>query len=237
MKRLVAILSAAALIVAVLLVGTAWLHGKGVRGLDMLLFTESPSKAVHEPRDLGPRLEFLAFVGQQISIEEVDQPEISGVWYFDRKYQAKFKVLDTVYGKYPHAEIEFEVFSHGQNPPYFTKYKTVLMYVSRFGDIWIHEKYLFNPVYSTEDGSWAGCGDPYRGVYGQPERIVSAENVYFDPPVEFDLEGLSPEEIEKRYPKDHFIRGRKTATCYRGARPHSLFVVKRESVLKARGTF
>lgn len=235
MIRFVAIFPLAGLIVVGLFVGVFKLYDYYVDPFRQVPVEEPLRRASTPPNTaLGPRLDFVAFVGEHISMREIESA--SDVPPFNFEFQAKYRIIDVVHGSYDAPEIDFFVHDHHGNPE-FSKYETVLLYVSRYGEFWIHEKYQFDPVYPTVSGEWSGCGDPYARESAVHQGDVAPTNVHFDPPVRFDISSLELPEAERKYPKRFFLHGRRAAICYAGAPAHALFEIKRDGVLTARGLF
>ena len=83
----------------------------------------------------------------------------------DSRYIAKYKILQLNNGSYKQDTIEFFVFDH-YGEPAFSKYKTVLLFVSYYKGKLYHEKYQYFDLYLTADNKWAS---PYSsGDYNHP---------------------------------------------------------------------
>ena len=178
----------------------------------------------------------LVFVGRQVGLRPVSVEAPPGqpfIW--DEKYAAEYEVLRIVCGAYPSPRIAFDVYDH-YGVPAFAAFETVLLYVSRYQGRLVHEKYLYNPVYETEDGGWAGCGDPYAldGVHRGQVRAVS---VRFKSKVSFPIGDLTESQVNERYPSAYFDRRDDRVYCTAGAPVDSLFAIKRDGYLRARGIF
>jgi hypothetical protein len=145
-------------------------------------------------------------------------------------------VLQVVFGSYPGEEITFRSYVH-MGEPEFMKHEFGLVYVSEYEGRFVQQKYLFQAVYPTADGRWAGCGDPYARMPDMHRHGVKAETVVFRPPVVFDTARLSKTEKEKKYPAPFFRHQRGKATCSMGNYPSELFRVMKEGYLMARGVF
>lgn len=153
----------------------------------------------------------------------------------DSRYLARYKVLQLVYGTYKEDTIEFIVYDHyGQ--PGFSKYKTVLLFVSKLKGKLYHEKYQYFDVYKTTDNRWASPGDPYKfDSYHKkelkPQKIKFKENVFYD------LQQYDKDRIKSLFPQEYYRISRKKAYPLVGTYIEDLFTVKKEGVLKARGIF
>ncbi len=178
----------------------------------------------------------LVFVGQKIALTKQPPPRCDNCIIMDEHYLAHYRILDTVHGNYRGGTIDFEVYDH-YGVPAFSKYDTVLLFVSRQPDgSWVHEKYQFYDLYKGIDGEWYGCGDPYGGR--PPARpTVRAQALAFPSTVSYRLDGMSPERIARVYPAGYFEIREGRAYCLMGAPVQDLFEAKKQTVLKAHGIF
>lgn len=190
------------------------------------------------PKDTSSKNErdnkLFVFVGEKISVT----PLPSNPGDFDAGVKAKYLVLQRVYGYYDKDTIEFEAYDHYGRFP-FAEYKNVLLYVSEYKGKQYQEKYMYDPVYKTSDGRWAG---PYSREYGhvynehttvKPEKIDFAEEVSMPVKVKDDI-GI---EHTIPYPEPYFkIAGDKAIAVYGNYVPE-LFQLKKEGVLSARELF
>ena len=174
----------------------------------------------------------LVFVAEKIDVVEI--PYKPGD--FDNGVKAKYKVLQRVYGSYDKDTIEFESYSHrGFN---FIKYKNILLYVIENKGKYYQERYIFDPIFKTKDGRWAG---PYSDDYGhsynknttiKPQIIDFAEEVSF-PTKETHYGKIT----ELFYPEPYFkIEGDKAIAVY-GNYVEELFKLKKDGILTARELF
>lgn len=154
----------------------------------------------------------------------------------DLAFTAKYEVLEVSHGSYGGTTIEFEVYDHYGYPD-FARYDTALLFVSRTPSegTYVHEKYQYVPVYRTDAGERAGCGDPYR--FDAEDRIgnVVADRVTFDPPVAFDLSKMSRQEIREQFPKQYFRVSEGKTICIRGAGLNDLLRIKMEGTFRKWG--
>jgi hypothetical protein len=174
----------------------------------------------------------VAFVGRKISVEKMP-----GLYGLDLKFKARYQVLQVVYGQYSASDIEFIAFDHYGRAA-FAKYDTALLYVV-LRRSWLlqphyfHEKYQYQPVYATEDGRWAGCGDPYKLDEPLGERIHPQSMAY--KPI--DISGTPIATLEEQYPKALFDYRKDAVVCRKGVFLEDLFKIKREGILRVRGIF
>lgn len=155
----------------------------------------------------------------------------------DARYIAKYKILQLLQGPYKADTIEFVTFDH-YGKPGFSKYKTVLLFVSvRDGKLY-HEKYQFFDLYPAKNGKWAS---PYSASdYNHPYKdsiTVRPEKIDFTGRVSFPLAKLTKEQIELWYPAPYYeIKGNKAIAVY-GNYIDDLFKLKQQTILKARGYY
>ncbi len=121
--------------------------------------------------------------------------------------------------------------------PEFGKHDYGLVYVSQYDGRFVQQKYIYQAVYPTADGRWAGCGDPYKRIPEIHRHDLKAEPVTFRPPVVFDVRGLSLAEVAQKYPSPIFRRKQNSVVCEMGNYPEDLFRVMADGYLKARGVF
>jgi hypothetical protein len=178
----------------------------------------------------------LVFVGNKIDVEKV--PGRYGI--NDSQFKAHYQVLQVVYGQYRDSTIKFTAFDHYGHPG-FARYETALLYVTMrrswlLQPKYFHEKYQYQPVYSTADGRWAGCGDPYQ--FNEVHRKnIQAQAIDFKPAVVIDVAKIPSAKVNELYPKAFFDYRKDVVICRKGVFLDDLFTVKREGVLKARGIF
>jgi hypothetical protein len=180
-----------------------------------------------------PPVNLIALVGRKIEARYVEPK--SGPPRFDGEYFLRYEVLQVVCGSYQKKEISFSSYVHIGRPP-FLDHEYGLVYVSKEGERWVQQKYLFQPVYPTADGRWAGCGDPYDGGYIHGSG-VKAEPIKFKPPVLFDIRNVPEFVRERKFPLPLFRYENETAVCLMGNYPDALFRVMKEGFLTARGVF
>lgn len=184
-----------------------------------------------------PAESLIVFVGRRIEIRPAGvavpprQPLL-----VDAKFMVTYDVLHVLCGPSPLSRIEFEVYDH-YGTPAFAEFETVLLYVSRDDGRWLHLKYLYNPVYEVEDGTWAGCGDPYAHEPEVDRGTLRTTPARFKNEVSFSVLNLTDEQIGEQYPREYFTRRGDLAICTAGASINDLFAIKRSGVLRARGLF
>jgi hypothetical protein len=186
-------------------------------------------------KDTSRRLErantLFVFVGEKIDIKQLRHQDGS----LDNGFLATYKVLQRVYGDYLSDTITFEVYDH-YGVPEFTKFKDVLLYVSKADSFYYHEKYQFNDVYKTRDGRWAGSytKDYFNlldsSIKIKPQIIPFENDVYYHVSKSDSERGIT-------YSQPYFkIEGKRAKVIY-GNYVEDLFTLKKNGVLSYRGLF
>jgi len=208
---------------------------------DTLAKKSSTAALIGPPRDFvknygaNDRTPLFVFVGEKISV----QPLPSEHGSMDNGFKAKYIILKKIYGNFLEDTIEFIAYDHYGTPP-FSKFTNVLLYVSSDSGTYYHQKYLYNDVYKTKDGHWAGtyAGDDYGHAYNKhtkikPIKIDFAEEVGY-PLKRIDDEGRK---LTFSYPKPYFKTIGDSAIAVYGNFAEELFALKKTGVLTARGLF
>ncbi|HEX2607137.1 MAG TPA: hypothetical protein VHK91_07145, partial [Flavisolibacter sp.] len=145
------------------------------------------------PKDTTRLLEkkntLFAFVGEKVYVK-YSKEENSDL---DNAFHARYKILQSVYGSYDGDEIDFMAYIHGPGPD-FSKYRYVLLYVSKDENGYYLEKYQFNDVYPTKNNRWAGrysytngYDDQLNGISQlKPEKIPFRYEITDFPELEYD---------------------------------------------------
>jgi len=175
------------------------------------MFAGCSSRSKEQVTNFVPERDLIVIVGKRLNVtEQRTEQDV-----MDQKFEARYRILQLVFGKYEGDEITFSAYDH-YGYPKFARYDTVLLFISRYQGKLYHEKYQFYDVYPTKDGRWATCGDPYKY-----ELEVHRGN-------------LKPVEIQ--FTTD--VNNESVAgSCTQGNYVEDLFQVKKNGVLKARGLF
>jgi hypothetical protein len=175
-----------------------------------------------------------AFVGEKLSVEPL--PETQGSMNYS--FKAKYVILEKIYGDFTQDTIEFVAYDH-YGIPAFSKFKNVLLFVSADSGTYYHEKYMYNDVYKTKDGRWAGAySRDYEHAYNKhtkikPIKIDFVERVVYPVKVMDDRGN----QLRYSYPQPYFrIVGDSAIPIY-GNYVDDLFTLKKEGVLTARELF
>ena len=183
-----------------------------------------------------PGENLVVFVGRKLDVQPFTPKLSPGEVLMDLAFRARYQVVQLLCGDLKTPEVEFEVYDH-YGTPRFAEFETVLLFLSREDGQLYHQKYQYSDVYETAEGSWAGCGDPYKLEPEVHRASIRAKPMTYKHPVTFSVQGLSEDEIRKYYPLDFFERQEGVVVCRAGAPLADLFEVKRAGVLKARGLF
>jgi hypothetical protein len=176
-----------------------------------------------------------AFVGEKISVDSLPSKQNS----FDNGFKAKYVILKKVYGSFPEDTIEFVAYDH-YGTPAFSKFKNILLFVSADRGTYYHQKYMYNDVYKTKDGRWAGtyASDDYEHSYNKHTKIKPAK-IEFAGKVSFPIKMVDEEgrQLEFSYPKPYFKTVGDSAFAVYGNYVEDLVTLKNEGTLTARGLF
>ncbi len=171
------------------------------------------------------------FVGEKISVTKLPRRQYS----MDNSFKAKYRILKRVEGNFNGDTIEFAVFDH-YGTPRFSRFTYALLYVRPKSGIYYHEKYLFNDVYKTKSGRWAGAysiedyeHDYNKGTKIKPVKIDFVEEVSYD-----TLEEIDGEKVRRWYPAPYFKSSGNKAIVVYGNYIEELLELKKNGVLKAR---
>lgn len=182
------------------------------------------------------------FVGQKLSIKKLprpaDPPGQMIVSY--ENYQAKYKIIQNVFGDYSDKTIVFNTNDH-YGVPAFSKSKYALLFVYKHNGKYHDVRYQYFDVYKTTDGRWASCGDPFyfdekfKDSVKTPIPVVKLD---FHKPVKFKINPTRDSaRIREVFPEPYFKIEGLTATGLMGSYVDDLFIVKKEGILKQLGYF
>lgn len=183
----------------------------------------------------GENNKLFAFVGQKISVDNLPHREGS----MDGGFKAKYKILQKVFGSFSQDTIEFVAYDHYGIPP-FSQFDNVLLFVSADSGTYYHQKYMYNDVYLTKDGKWAGsyAEEDYGHDYNKSTRVKPIV-------IDFAKEVSYPTKIMRsdsqivtvNYSKKYFKIIGDTAIAVYGNYVDDLFILKRDGYLTAREIF
>ncbi|MBS1663104.1 MAG: hypothetical protein JST68_18820 [Bacteroidetes bacterium] len=176
-----------------------------------------------------------AFVGQKIWVQPLPSKRNSS----DNGFKARYAVLEKVFGDFPEDTIEFVAYDHYGIPP-FSESKNVLLYVSADSGTYFQQKYMYNNVYRTKDGRWAGTydWDDYKHEYNKGTKIKPVK-IEIVEPISFPLRKVNShgDTLTLSMPHRYFRIIGDTAFAVYGNYVNDLFILKRDGYLTARGIF
>lgn len=192
-----------------------------------------PIKDSFAPEQPGTqRSDLFVFVGEKVEVVEFVPPQ--GEVWFDQAFDAKYRVIEPVFGEFEGNIIEFRVFDHYGYPP-FANHSHALLFVSKHDGKLYHEKYQYHAVHQTTDGRWASCGDPYLRGMEYHRKPFTPKALEFVKPITVDLAKYSKEQRTKYFGEPYYEIAGDQAICKMGAYVDELFQINRDGVLKARG--
>jgi hypothetical protein len=165
------------------------------------------------------------FVGEKISVEPLPYEQGS----MDNGFKAKYVILKKVYGSFPQDSIEFIAYDHYGIPP-FSTFKNVLLFVSADSGTYYHQKYMYNDVYRTKEGDWAGpyAEQDYKHPYNKRTKIKPVK-------IDFDTRVAYPR--NDKHPRPYFEPIGDSSVAIYGNYVEELFSLKKTGFLTARGLF
>ncbi|ALN82178.1 hypothetical protein LA76x_4062 [Lysobacter antibioticus] len=179
----------------------------------------------------------IVFVGEKLSVEQFEPVREKNVILMDAVFKARYRVEQLVYGEYDGETIEFEAYDHYGVPP-FSGFPHALLFVSRDGNRFYHQKYQFYPVFHTASGAWFGCGPVGESDLRDREGIAEAKPMPWSSDAYHPLKPeWSSKDRRKLFAREHFRIDGDKAYCLTGSPVDELFEVKKRTVLKARGMF
>lgn len=191
----------------------------------------------------------LVFVGEKIEVKNLPETSttdtlingqdtvISVSTSMDSRFIAKYKILQLLNGAFKHDTIQFIVYDH-YGEPAFSKFTTVLLFVSYNKGQLYHEKYQYFDLYLTTDNTWAS---PYSSAdYNHPYKndiTVKPEKISFKDEVSFSVTNIATDVITTWYPKPYYTFKNGKAIAVYGNYVNDLFKLKQQTILKARGIY
>jgi hypothetical protein len=183
----------------------------------------------------GENNKLFVFVGQKISVKQMSNS--SGA--FDNGFIAKYLIIKKVFGQFSQDTIEFAAYDHYGIPP-FSEFKNVLLFVSADSGFYYQQKYMYNDVYLTKGGRWAGtyAEEDYGHEYNKKTKVKPVI-IDFAKEVSYPTKVMRPdsEVVIFNYPKPYFKTISDKAIAVYGNYVDELFILKRDGYLTAREIF
>ena len=204
------------------------------------LSQEQKIKQVDKPISLrknysGENNKLFVFVGEKISVEQM--PNRQGA--FDNGFLAKYLVIKKIFGQFSQDTIEFAAYDH-YGIPAFSEFKNVLLFVSADSGFYYQQKYMYNDVYLTKEGKWAGtyAEEDYGHEYNKKTKIKPVI-IDFAKEVSYPTKRIRPDSqvVTFNYPKPYFKTIGDKAIAVYGNYVDDLFILKRDGYLTAREIF
>ena len=168
--------------------------------LSLLVLFLSCNSSVSE-EDLVPIFEndsinLYAFVGKKVSVIQFNPnngksmfkiDSITGdtvlasglIW--DRGFRNKYRLLKNIFNELEPGTVEFVSYDHYGRPEY-EKYSHVILYlsISSKDGTYYHQKYQFDPVEKTKDGTWKGPnGESLEELFNEKKNgVLTARGIF-----------------------------------------------------------
>lgn len=94
------------------------------------------------------------FIGKKLDVSSASQPNYCNRVSMDSKSKSKYKILKSFTKNINFNTIEFVSYDHFSKVQY-DEFENVLLFVGKYCDSLIHQKYQYQPVYKMKNGKWA----------------------------------------------------------------------------------
>jgi len=164
-----------------------------------ILFGCSAPKQINDYYAENDEVNLFAFVGKKISVIEFDPNKeqigkkiydsLSGdtiirkSYSMDGGYRCKYVIIKNVFNNPKIDTIDFVAYDHYGNPA-FSKYETVLLYVSKSpnGNYYFHQKYQFDYLENNSQGKFYGYTyekkERKKRIIFKNKKIASLEDLF-----------------------------------------------------------
>ena len=168
---------------------------------------------------------------------KIEQHYDSDVVVMADLYEAKYQIIQNVYGNYLKDTIEFETYDHF-NVPAFSKYDYILLFVRNYDGRLYKEMCQYFDVYKTKNGRWASSYkfDAYnfnKNTTVKPEPIDFLEAVSY----KLNITSTNKERMGRYFPAPYYKMAGDKAIAVWGNYVEQLFELEKEGILKLRGYF
>lgn len=174
-------------------------HTYTILGILLLLMSCKSNQKVakSEFQQNNKAVNLYAFIGEKIAVKEFDpnenntEIEIDSItgdtirkvsYVMDYGFKNKYKVVQNVFNDLKTDTIEFVAYDH-YGRPRFENYEYVLLYLSlnKEKGYFYHQKYQFDPVQKTENGTWKGShGESIEKLFNEKKKGVFTTRGLFD---------------------------------------------------------
>ena len=183
----------------------------------------------------GENNKLFVFVGEKLSVEQM--PNRQGA--FDNGFIAKYLIKQKIFGHFSQDTIEFAAYDH-YGIPAFSEFKNVLLFVSADSGFYYQQKYMYNDVYLTKEGKWAGtyAEEDYGHEYNKKTKVKPVI-IDFAKEVFYPTKVMRPDSqvVTFNCPKPYFKTVGDKAIAVYGNYVDDLFILKRDGYLTAREIF
>lgn len=125
--------------------------------------------------------ELFIFIGKKIDVSSASQPNYCNTISMDSKSKSKYKILQKLSNNISSDTITFFSYDHFSKVKY-DEFENVLLFVGKYCDTLIHQKYKYQPVYRMENGKWASpifeeYDSTRRKSKKEPHKVKMAEPI------------------------------------------------------------
>jgi len=125
--------------------------------------------------------ELYIFIGKKIDVSPASQPNYCNRVSMDSKSKSKYKILKKFTDNLDSENINFVSYGHFSKVKY-DEFQNVLLFVGKYCDSLIQQKYQYHPVYKMKNGKWASpIFEEYdlkeRKSDKQPHKVEMAEPI------------------------------------------------------------
>jgi hypothetical protein len=173
------------------------------------------------------------FIGRKIRVNRAEQPYYCNRISMDSKFRGRYQLVSNVSGVLPDSVLEFTAYDH-YGWPGFSRYETVLLFVSRYCGEYVQQKYMYYPLYKTLDGRWASPVMANDLEHPMAKAAPKPHTIRFAAPVEIDIANFDAERVKELYPAPYYRVANGKAIAEYGNYVDELVEIQRQTVLKAR---
>lgn len=145
--------------------------------------------------------EIYVFIGKKIEVNPADQPNYCDIFSLDSKSQSKYKIVKKFSKNINFDIIDFVSYDHNSMVKY-DEFENVLLFVGKYCNELIHQKYQYQPVYKMKNGKWASpvfaeYDTRVRKSNKEPRKVEMAEPIIVP-------RWQSHQKLENVYPEPYF---------------------------------
>lgn len=122
------------------------------------------------------------FIGEKISANPGSDPNYCNISSMDLKLNSKYKIIEKLSNNIKFDTINFISYDHFSKVRY-DEFQHVLLFVGKYCDTLVHQKYQYEPVYKMTNGKWATpvfeeYDSTRRKSQKQPHKVKMAEPIF-----------------------------------------------------------